>query len=677
MNPIRIFLLSALVLVVFSMITNSVEAEDGLYISAEGDDGLTSYSSPYGEAYFTVIISTSPDDQTDVRISVDADDDSGWSNGQVTIYDIDDDTCSQGGETADEIIDLGDIPGDSTVEVCMKISSTDANPELGDSTEFGLFIMSNEDDDSEGDNVVTVFLKISDWFAYSEDDVKEFDLDATRTYTITVKNIKVNEDGEEEAITDTITIALSSATPGWNIDSDNNAWDKLELKAEINYIGAGASFDLELRVQLVSALVPASSYIGSNYTIVFTVDDGDFYQLVALEAFVHDYFEASISGVGNEYVNNGCSDDTASIGWTPTINNLGNTVDSFEVTFDTSEVEAASWDVDGATGFNTGNLLPKFEGGAHSFNVGLHVPGGLAAGTSNGFTVTVTSDTDPSVTQTQEFRATVTQCFGIAVSVDKTTDSANPGAQSDFTITVENTGNGEDTVSLMTMGASAWSPTLSESELTIASGASGTTVFSMTVPSDASANAQSGMAMVHAYSEGCGDDTDNCDYEGSVSVGVTANQVYDLDAGYYTNETDVAMSSSSVQEGMGVQMKFTITNNGNGNDEVTLSLENAPAWAVLGQTTALVGPGQTMPLTIDLTAPASDALGDYTFQVKATSADGTESATTGDLTVTVTEKVDATGGPSTEEVDEDDSPGFGIVSAIAALGAVLLIRRRS
>ncbi|MCH2619462.1 MAG: PGF-CTERM sorting domain-containing protein, partial [Candidatus Poseidoniia archaeon] len=65
-----------------------------------------------------------------------------------------------------------------------------------------------------------------------------------------------------------------------------------------------------------------------------------------------------------------------------------------------------------------------------------------------------------------------------------------------------------------------------------------------------------------------------------------------------------------------------------------------------------------------------------TFQVTATSADGTTSATTGDLTVTVTEKVDDIGGPTTDEIEEDDSPGFGIISAIAALGAVLLISRR-
>ena len=48
------------------------------------------------------------------------------------------------------------------------------------------------------------------------------------------------------------------------------------------------------------------------------------------------------------------------------------------------------------------------------------------------------------------------------MTVDKTTDSANPGESADYTVTVTNTGNGEDTVSYMTMGAQPWNPTLSE-----------------------------------------------------------------------------------------------------------------------------------------------------------------------------------------------------------------------
>ena len=89
----------------------------------------------------------------------------------------------------------------------------------------------------------------------------------------------------------------------------------------------------------------------------------------------------------------------------------------------------------------------------------------------------------------------------------------------------------------------------------------------------------------------------------------------------------------------------------------------------------MVGPGQTVTLVVVLASPA-DSMDDYVFQVTATSADGIETATTSDLTLTVTEKITSTDERETEDVTEDDSPGFGIISVIAALGAVLLIRRR-
>ena len=75
-------------------------------------------------------------------------------------------------------------------------------------------------------------------------------------------------------------------------------------------------------------------------------------------------------------------------------------------------------------------------------------------------------------------------------------------------------------------------------------------------------------------------------------------------------------------------------------------------------------------------APVSGAVDDYTFQVTATSSDNAVTSTTGDLTIEVTPKGTGTG-PTTDDVEEDDSPGFGAISAIAALGAVLLLRRRS
>ena len=666
-------ILATLALIASVLVMPNVSADHGgdLHVSVSGDDGITSYASSYGHASFTAEI-TSDATNTNVVLSASFAEGSGWVADQASFTDCSDD--AEGTST----YNAGDMGIGDTMTVCITVSASESNAEPGDDAEMTISISSDEDADGFSTNAR---IAIADWIAYSDDGVKNYAENATNTYTITVQNIKVDMDGNGVNLEEDVFVSLSNAGEGWNIDSDNSAWDKMELKATISYISAGNSFVLELDIQLVGGIVPASSYINSNSNIVFSANDNSgVYQLVTLEANVADNFALSSTGSGNEYVDNGCDvDDTASLGWTPSIKNFGNTLDSFSVVFDTSDADSAGWQVDYADDFNTGNLLPKFEGGSFGFNVGLHVPGGLAAGTSHGFSMTITSDSDSTQTQTQTFSATVNQCYGMTLAVDKNSDTADPGASVDFTVTVTNDGNGEDTMEYQTMGAAEWAPSLSQSSATIASGDSAQIIFTLTVPSDASANAQSGMAMVHVYSEACGDDKMGCDYEEHVSVSVRANQVYDITAGYYTNETDVVKDSASVQEGMAVQMKFTLTNNGNGNDEVTLSLVDAPSWVALGSDSevSLIGPGQTATLTIDVLAPASDALGDHTFQILATSADGIATSTTDIFTVTVVEKLTSTSGPSTEEVDEDDSPGFGVLSAVAALGAVLLLRRRS
>jgi len=661
---------ATLAMIASVLIVPSVSADGhDLEISGSGDDGVTSYASQYGTAEFLITISSMAGSAHN-NVSITASADWGSITTEASVTD-----GSNGCTDENDNVET-DFGAGGTIEACISVSVAEAGADIGDVGAVTVSATSAED--SIGDSTEFT-VQVSNWRAYSNDGAQSYAEGDTNQYTISVKNIKVDENGDAVEIDDAISISLSTVGSGWNIDSDDAAWDKAELTATIQYLAADADYDIVLDIQLVGEIVPASSYVGNSF-VVFTVQDGTVYTLVSLEASVADNFSVNVTGSGNYDSDSGCSDAEDATGWTPTVKNFGNTMDSFSITFDTADAAGAGWTVDGATSDNTGMLNPKFEHneadgtGMFTMNVGLHIPAGLPAGTMHGFTMTVISDTDSSVTQTQSFSATVTQCYGLTMTVDKAADSANPGNSADFTISVTNGGNGDDTVSLATMGASEWSPTLAESELTIASGATSTTLLSITVPSDASANAASGSVMAHAYSEGCGDDTTDCGYAYDVSVSVTANQVYGLTAGYYSNETDVVKDTVSVQETMTVQMKFTVTNDGNGNDEIVLSLANAPAWVTLGQTEALAGPGQTMTLTVDV-GPAG-AVGDYTFQVTATSADGTTSSTTEDLTVTVTEKVDDSGGPATEKVEEDDSPGFGIITAIAAIGAVLLIRRR-
>jgi len=126
-------------------------------------------------------------------------------------------------------------------------------------------------------------------------------------------------------------------------------------------------------------------------------------------------------------------------------------------------------------------------------------------------------------------------------------------------------------------------------------------------------------------------------------------------------------------------LKFNVTNNGNGNDNIAIMLMGAPSWVVLSQDTVLVAPGQTSTVTMDISAPAEGTLGAVdAFTIKATSVDGTTTDSTGAFTLTIVEVGDGGGGATPDKVDDDDGglPGFGFLPAIAAIGAVLLLRRR-
>jgi len=667
--------LATLAMIASVLVMPIASAEDGdLRATISGDDGTTSFASENGTAVFTVDISSaSGAAHSNVAVGVTFEG-AGWESDQATISD-----CS--GEGTPGSNNTGDLAEGGTSTACISVKIMGSDSVGGD---VGMAVTVTSDEDATGMST-TGMIKITNWIVYSNDGVQSYSENETHQYTLTVENIMLDADGVGVDLDEPVKITFVGTSGGWNIDSSSPAWDKPSLTATINFISFNGSVDLVLDIQLVGQIELSSSYTGAPGTIVFNAFDESetpvttlisLYAEIAAFTAVHvtsssddtDVWDASTT-----QVDNGCTNIDAAIAFDISVFNHGNDRDSFDVTFDTSN--AGGWTVTGVDSFTTASLEPKKYDGVESFGVGFLIPSGLAAGTTQSFSMTAMSTTD-SVSQTQTFSATVAQCYGLDMTVDSMMNGANPGSDTDFTFTVSNTGNGLDTFTYMVMGAATWNPTLASTETVVASGDSGQNVLTVTVPADASSDAVSGNIMVHAYSAGCGADKDDCDFEVSKIVSVSANQVFDLTAGYFVNETDVAKSSASVEEGMSVQMKVLVTNNGNGIDQVTLSLANAPSWVTISDGPILVGAGATsQPIIITISAPTG-SLGDHVFQVVATSSDDTATSTTGDLTVTVTEK--GTGsGPTTEDVEEDDSPGFSALSAIAVLGAVLLLRRRS
>ena len=140
--------------------------------------------------------------------------------------------CSDG----DADTDFGE---GGTIDACVYVDVAAGGANIGDSAPVTVSVTSDED--SIGDSIEFT-VQVSNWMASSADDAQSYAEGDTNQYTISVKNIKIDEDGNPDAISDTITIGLSTIGSGWNIDSDNSAWDKIELKAQIEYIAADGEF---------------------------------------------------------------------------------------------------------------------------------------------------------------------------------------------------------------------------------------------------------------------------------------------------------------------------------------------------------------------------------------------------------------------------------------------------
>jgi hypothetical protein len=356
------------------------------------------------------------------------------------------------------------------------------------------------------------------------------------------------------------------------------------------------------------------------------------------------------------------SEGSAISTWNVAVNNLGNTKDTFSITWDNTGVPAG-WTLS-STPDTSGEIDWQT---SSTFDMSLTVPADALAGTSASFSMTATSSNSDDETASQSFVATVDQHYGVSLSVDSDSKSKAPGGVVDFIFNVTNTGNGEDTFGIMVDGPALWTPTASQSNITISAVSSGQFTVSVTIPDDKDAGAESGDIIV-TVSSSDGESAANH------NVSVSTSQVYDISMGHVSGSDGTVTVTQETQ----LQLRLNVTNNGNGVDTVTFTMENQPPWAALGSDSIQIGRGQTIAIVITLSPDTAALSGrDYIFQVVATSADGSET-TSPDLTAQI--EVKETGGEEvvTEELDEDDEglPGFSMFVSLLALTIVVLSRRK-
>ena len=526
----------------------------------------------------------------------------------------------------------------------------------------------NTDDGTESSIVAIVC--VTNWIAYesnypSSAELNTYNKGDSYNYNLTVKNIAVTMNLDNTIspmdINDNIQLQYSSLS-GWSITCTNESWHPF-YGGQLEGMLADEVKTWEITVNLTGNVQAGEDIL--NFEASSTNPDDPFsmpyyqpYGLTVIPVSAAEWYGVGVSGAGmrNADVSEGSAIQTWSVG----VSNFGNTADTFDLTWNLGNIPAG-WTIS-ATPTTSGAVGWQ---GSSNFDVSLTVPADALYGSSASFLMTATSSSSPIETISQTFEVVVDQHYGVSMEVDTESKNGVPGSNVEFSFNLTNTGNGEDTFDIVVEGPGMWSPMSSVLSLMVDAVSSGQFLVSVMVPTTMTANSNSGDITITVTSS---------DNETTINstVSVVASQVFAINIAYGTGSDGTV----TISEDTSLQIKLNITNNGNGIDTLSLKLVNAPNWATLGADTLIVGT-MPVPLVITLSPDTAAVSGrDYTFQVIATSLDGTE-WTSPDLTA----DIEAKETESTDVVEEvleegDDSPGFGVLASLLAFTFVVYGRRK-
>ena len=187
---------------------------------------------------------------------------------------------------------------------------------------------------------------------------------------------------------------------------------------------------------------------------------------------------------------NGYGDPGALVTHTLTLTNLGNTQDTFDLTFaDNLWVTSLS-----------DTSLTLDAGESADFMVYATVPADALAGDMDMATVTATSTTDPLVTADAVVNTYANAVYDITLTPATDAKSDGPGVVVTYLLTLSNLGNTEDTITVAASG-NLWTVNLPQTSFVVPAGGTAEVTVEVTIPLDA-LNGDFDVATITATSEG-------------------------------------------------------------------------------------------------------------------------------------------------------------------------------
>jgi hypothetical protein len=262
-----------------------------------------------------------------------------------------------------------------------------------------------------------------------------------------------------------------------------------------------------------------------------------------------------------------------------TITNSGNYADTFTISATSDNGWVGSYD----------DTVTVNKDESKDFTITMDVPN-AAAGIVDHWSMAITAGNDASQTDSHEGTTTVLFKSGVSVSIGTDVSSAVPNGQVSYSFVITNTGNGDEAFTYETSSVGDWGLAGGSGDTDLlVMGASETVVVTHTVHEDAGV----GDSDTITFNAGGGFP----DGSGGTAT-TTANQIYGASISFGTSN-----QGSTLNPGDSFTISYTVTNNGNGDDDFSVFF-NAP-WmtASSGTTLPSVGASFIETATVTITVP--------------------------------------------------------------------------
>jgi uncharacterized repeat protein (TIGR01451 family) len=313
--------------------------------------------------------------------------------------------------------------------------------------------------------------------------------------------------------------------------------------------------------------------------------------------------------------------------YTVTVANTGNVNDTYTL----DNTDNSGWALSLS---NTSVVVPAFSSD-NSTTLSVTIPGGAENNDQDNVIVTATG-TSASASASCLAISIITTFRGVSVSISPLSQSGVNNELLTYTVTVNNTGNVDDTYDLTWGDNAGWSPNVSPSSISVAAFGSENATLSVTIPSDAIGGTVDNI-WVQAVSENDAGILDNASCTAELTV-VTSVSV------------SIAPLTQNGNNGDTLNYTVTVSNTGNVDDTYTLDNADTLGWALSLSGTS-VGPlapnASDNSTTLSVTIP-SLAIGGTTDNVTVTATGLAVGSGTCTATVNTIHTVSVSIAPSSE-----------------------------